>query len=273
LELILRAEQAGFVTNSMTAKADAGLHVEASCEFEVIAPALRLSVEGPDRRFLERPATYQVSIENPGTAPAKEVQLITQLPKGLQFVSANNLGEYNAAEHSVYWSLAELPANERGTVEIVALPVEPGQHTLEITTKARDGLQDETQKAVTVEGIAALMFEVVDLQDPIEVGGETGYEIRVVNQGSKAAGNVQVAAIMPAGLRAISGQGETQHSVQADRVVFAPLAQLGPKAEATFRVQAQGVQAGDQRVRVQITTDEIREPVTKEESTRVYADQ
>ena len=272
LELVLTAEQAGRVTNSMTAKADAGLMVEASCEFEVIAPDLRLTVEGPDRRFLERPATYQVSIENPGTAPAKEVQVVTHLPKGLQFVSANNLGEYDAAQHSVFWSLAELPANERGTVELVALPVEPGQHTLQVSTRARDGLTDEFQKEVTVEGIAALMFEVVDRADPIEVGGETTYEIRVVNQGSKAAANLQVVAIMPPGLRAISGNGDSRHTVQGDRVVFAPVPQLGPKAESTFRIQAQGVRAGDQRIRVQITTDEIREPITKEESTRVYSD-
>ncbi len=272
LELVLTAEHAGRVKNTMTAKADAGLHVEASCEFEVIAPDLQVTVEGPDRRFLERPATYQVSIDNPGTAPAKEVQLVTHLPKGLQFVSANNLGEYDAAAHSVIWSLAELPANERGTVELVALPVEPGQHVMHFNTKARDGLTDETQKEVTVEGIAALMFEVVDMDDPIEVGGETTYEIRVVNQGSKAAANVQVMAIMPPGLRALSGQGDTRHTIQGERVVFAPLAQLGPKAESTFRIQAQGVRAGDQRVRVQITTDEIREPITKEESTRVYAD-
>jgi uncharacterized repeat protein (TIGR01451 family) len=272
LELLLTAEQAGRVTNTMTAKADAGLHVEASCEFEVIAPDLQVTVEGPERRFLERPATYQVSIDNPGTAPAKEVQLVTHLPKGLQFVSANNMGEYDAAAHSVYWSLAELPANERGTVELVALPVEPGQHTLQVTSKAKDGLTDETHKEVTVEGIAALMFEVVDRDDPIEVGGETSYEIRVVNQGSKAAGNVQVIAIVPPGLRAVAGHGDTRHAVQGDRVVFAPIPQLGPKAETTFQVQVQGVRDGDHRMKVQITTDEIRDPITKEESTRVYSD-
>ena len=32
----------------------------------------------------------------------------------------------------------------------------------------------------------------------IEIGGETTYQIHVVNQGSKAASNVQIAAILPA---------------------------------------------------------------------------
>ena len=273
LELVLNAEQAGTVNNVMTAKADANLQVQAACQFEVIAPDLKVTIDGPKNRYLERPATYTVNVDNPGTASAKEVQLVTQLPRGMQFVSANNMGEYDPATHSVYWSLAELPANERGSVELTALPIEPGEHTLQIATRAQQGLEDRAETRVTVEGLVALGFEVTAADGAIEVGGETNYEIRVVNQGSKAATNVQVVAIMPPGLRAMSGQGETRHVVDGNRVAFAPLAQLAPKAEAQFRVQVQGLRPGDQRARVQITTDEVQEPITKEQSTRVYADE
>jgi len=273
LELVLSAEKAGRIHNVMTARTDASLQVEARCEFEVIAPQLQLSIEGPQKRYLERPATYRVSVDNPGTATAHDVELVTQLPRGLQFVSANNMGEYDSASHAVEWYLIELPANERGTVELVALPIEPGAQTLQVATTARHGLEDHAEKEVQVEGLAALMFEVADLADPIEIGGETTYEIRVVNQGSKAAENVQVVAIVPPGLRALSGQGETRHTIQGERFSFAPIPSLGPKAETTFRIQVQGTRAGDQRMRVQLTTDDIQQPITKEESTRVYADE
>ncbi len=273
MELILTAEQAGNITNVMTARANANLRVEATCEFEVLAPELQLSVEGPKRRYLERPATYQVSINNPGTATAKEIQLITKLPKGLQFVSADNLGEYDPTTHSVQWSLAELPANERGVVELTALPIEAGEQTLQITTVASQGLEDRAEKQVLVEGLTALSFEVTDVEGLIEVGSETTYDVVVSNQGSKTATNVQVVAIMPAGLRVISGQGSTQHTIKGDRIFFAPLPQLAPKAEATYRIQAQGTRPGDQRVRVMIQSDDLQQPITKEVSTRVYADE
>ncbi len=273
MELVLTAEQAGKIHNVMTARADASLQVEADCEFEVIAPKLQLSIAGPQRRYLERPATYRVSVDNPGTAAAKDVQLVTHLPEGMQFVSANNMGEYDSSTHSVHWSLAELPASERGTVELVALPIESGTQTLQVSSKARQGLEDRTDKQVVVEGLSALMFEVVDVEGLIEIGGETTYEIRVQNQGSKTATNVQIVAVMQPGLRAISGQGETRHAIEGERVIFAPLPQLAPKAETTFRIQAQGVRPGDQRVRVQITSDDLQQPITKEVSTRVYADE
>jgi uncharacterized repeat protein (TIGR01451 family) len=272
LELVLQADAAGMVDNVMTARADANLQVQANCQFEVIAPELKVTVEGPARRILERPATYTVSVDNPGTASARDVQLVTQLPKGLQFVSANNMGEYDAATHSVFWSLAELPANQRGTVELTALAVEAGEHTLQFATRAEQGLEDRTETQVLVEGIVALSFEVQDVEDAIEVGGETAYEVRVTNQGSKAATNVQVVATMPAGLRAQAGQGDARYVVEGDRVVFAPLPQLAPKADASFGFRVQGLRPGDQRITLQVTTDEVRDPIIEVESTQVYAD-
>jgi uncharacterized repeat protein (TIGR01451 family) len=234
---------------------------------------LKVSVEGPKQRYLERPATYTVSIDNPGTAAAKEVQLITQLSKGLKFVSANNMGEYDAATHSVHWSLPELPANERGVVELVALPVETGEQTLEVASRAEQGLEDRTEARVNVEGLVALSFEVSAVAGAVEVGGETFYDITVVNQGTKPAANVQVVAAMPQGLRATNGSGATRHVIEGDKLVFAPLAQLAPKAEAKFRVQVQGLRPGDLRTKIMVTADEVRDPITKEQSTHVYADQ
>src|SRR5690606_34261342 len=103
-----------------------------------------VDIEGPARRYLERPATYTVTVDNPGSAAARDVQLVTKLPRAMQFVSANNLGEYDSASHSVYWSLAELPEGEKGVVELVTLPVQSGDHTLEVEGRAREGLQDRT---------------------------------------------------------------------------------------------------------------------------------
>lgn len=273
LDLLLTAEEAGRIVNTMTARADASLEVQASCEFEVVAPELKVSIDGPKMRYLDRPATYTVNIENPGTAPAKELQIITQLPPGLKFKEANNHGEYDATTHSVHWSLAELPANERGTIQLTALPVEPGQHMVQVATRAERGLEDRTETSLTVEGLVALSFEVKATEGAVEVGRDTSYEITVVNQGSKAAANVQVQVVMPQGLRGVAGNGATQSQVLQDRIAFAPIASLAPRGEAKFRVQVQGLQAGDQRAKIMVLADEVTEPITKEQSTRVYSDQ
>ncbi len=61
---------------------------------------------------------------NPGTASAKDIDLVAVLPRKLKFVSANNSGQFDAATHSVYWSLEELPPQETGTVKLTTLPLQ-----------------------------------------------------------------------------------------------------------------------------------------------------
>ena len=273
LELTLLASRPGRLTNILTARAEGNLKTEDRLDLEVIAPLLKVAVAGPKRRYLEREATYRLSVHNPGTAPANQVELVAYLPDGLKFVSANNYGHYEEADRTVHWQLQELPSTAEGTVELVTLPVEPGQQTIRLRSTADRGVSAEGQQPVLVEGIAAIKFQVVDVTDPIEVGGETTYEIRVVNQGSKAATNVRLAVLLPAEMRAVGAEGPTRHVVEGGRVLFEGLSRLAPKADTTYRVRALGLKPGDLRISAQLMTDEMRLPVTKEESTRVYSDQ
>ena len=273
MELMLTAEKPGEVVHPFVVRGDGNLQAEEAAKFEVIAPALEVAVEGPRKRFLERPATYLVNVHNPGTAAAKDVQLVTKLPRGMKFLKANNMGEYDATTHSVHWSLAELPEGKDGSVELVAMPVESGQHTLVVEGRASEGLEASHTQDVQIEGLAAIDFEVLDQEDPIEVGGETTYEIRVTNQGTKAATNVRVVATLPPGMNLLSADGESNHSIQAGNVVFEPIASLAPKADTVYRLQVQVAEPGDLRLAVEIQTDDLAQPIRKEESTRVFGDE
>ena len=273
LELSLTAARAGQVINVLSAQGDGNLRAEDRATLEVLAPKLDIAVTGSKRRYLEREATYQLSLANPGTAAAKDIELVAYLPSGLKFISANNAGYYKEADHSIHWKLQELANGETGTVELVTMPVEPGQHKMRLRGTAKRGLQVEKEQPVSVEGIAAIMFEAVDVQDPIEVGGETTFEIRVLNQGSKAASNVRVVVMLPPQMQAVAAEGPTRHVVDGNRILFDGLSRLAPKADVTYRVRVKGLQPGDLRTSVKVMTDEMQTPVTKEESTRVYSDE
>jgi uncharacterized repeat protein (TIGR01451 family) len=273
LELTLNATEAGLVESLLIARADANLVSESRATMEVIAPQLAVSLKGPSRRYLERPGTYEVTVSNPGTAPAKDVELVATLPPGMKFQETNNAGVYDAERHSVFWSVAELPADGGGTVELVVMPLEAGEQKISVEGRAETGLVDMAEQTVAVEGLASLYFEVNDSADPIEVGEDTLYEIRVLNEGSKTAENVRVVATLPNTMKPLSGEGATPATVQGQLVQFGPLARLAPKADVTYQVRAQGLEAGYQRISVQIQSDDMEHPVTREESTRVYSDQ
>ena len=273
LDLVLRAVRPGQFVNLLHAKGDGRLAAETKTPIEITAPALALGVEGPKRRYLDRQATYTISISNPGTAAAQAVELATFLPKGMQFVEADNHGEYDAETHSVRWLLEELPPREQGSVTLTALPIEPGQQMLRIESSAERGVTARKEEAVMVEAAASIVFQVVDSADPIEVGGETTYEIVVANQGSKEATNVQLAVQLPEALKGLDAEGPAKFTLGPRLVQFQPLPQLAPKSEAVFRVRVQCLAAGDHRCHVQLLSDDMKTPVTKEEGTRVYADE
>jgi uncharacterized repeat protein (TIGR01451 family) len=273
LDLSLTAAVAGPVTNVVTAQGEGNLQAEARTELEVVAPQLQVSLAGPKRRYLERNATHTISVSNPGTAAAKEIELVAVLPKELKFVEANNGGQFDAATHSVYWSLEELPPQETGTVTLTTLPLQPGDARLQIKTQAQGGLKDQREDVVAIEGLAAINFQLADVTGPVEVNGQATYEVRVTNQGSKAASNLRVVALLPREMKAVSADGPVRYRLEGQRVVFEPLKQLAPKADTSFTIKAQALQPGDLRVQVQLSTDEIREPITKEESTRVFGNE
>lgn len=273
LELTMTAEKAGPITNVLVAQGDGSLKAEDRLDLQVVAPELEIALEGPKKRYLEREATYQLLVHNPGTAPARGVELVAYLPEGMQFVRANNAGQYEASDRAIRWRLEELPINETGAVELTAVPIEAGQQNIRLRGTADRGLRDEKEHPVLVEGIAAIMFTAADLNDPLEIGGQTNYEIRVVNQGTKASTNVQLVVDFPPELQPVAAEGPTRNSLQGNRVVFDTLARLAPKADTTYRVRAKGVRPGDLRVRFQLLTDEMQSPVVKEESTRVYSDE
>jgi uncharacterized repeat protein (TIGR01451 family) len=274
LELKLTAARAGAMSNLLIARADGLAPIQKELPLEVVAPELKLAMSGPKNRYLERQATYELSVSNPGSAPARDVRLAAQLPNGLKFVGANNNGHYDEATRTVHWALAELPVNETGTVQVTTLPVAIGQQTVCFRGTAERALTVEQEQQVLIDGIAAIRFQVVDVEDPIEIGGETTYEIRVLNQGSKDATNVRVIVALPPGLQPVAaeGPGSLRHALQSNQIEFEPLPRLSPKVDTAYRVRVRGREAGDHRIRVQLQTDEMQSPVTKEESTRVFSD-
>jgi uncharacterized repeat protein (TIGR01451 family) len=272
LELTLNAEQAGVLENVLLVRGEGNLVAEHRATVEVIAPKLQLNVVGPTKRYLERQAKYSVSIANPGTAPANNVELIAYLPKGMKYVANDKQGQYDPQTHAVYWSVEELPPQENGVVQLTILPIETGAQQIRVEGKADLQLSESIETRVDVDGVAELLFTVADASDPIEIASDTTYVIRLSNNGTKPDTNVRVVVQMPPGMQPLAGDGPTAAAIQGHSVVFEPLARLAPKSETVFKVTAKGLADGLQLIKVQVASDELEKPVAKEEGTRVYSD-
>ena len=273
VQLGLKAAEIGRTKNLMFASAAGGLRAQHEIDLEVIAPNLVTSSRGPTRRFLQREVTHQFSVANKGTAKATNVDLVARLPAGLRFVRADNQGRYDANSHAVYWSLAELGLDVDAAVELVCVPVDTGNQDIKFEAAADLNQRSATEQKLSVEHLVDVFFDIDDVVDPIEIGTDTSYRIRVVNQGTKPATNVQLQIDFPNGLTPTAVEGNLQNQIQGQRIAFAPIASLNSGEQLQLVVRARGQAAGDHRVVVNMQADGRQTPVSKEETTRVYADQ
>ena len=172
----------------------------------------------------------------------------------------------------MFWELVNLPAGGTGSVPLTLLPIAEGEQSVTIDARADLGVIAKSERSMTVEGFAELSFSITNPGGPIELGSESIYEIRVTNGGSKPDNNVRVQLQLPAGLELL--QSESQY--QGDNrglIEFQPKPQLMPGAEIVHRIRVRGVAPGTHLVKAVVVSDQSTVPVTKEESTLVYADQ
>jgi uncharacterized repeat protein (TIGR01451 family) len=263
----VRSSQTGRFTNTATAAEEGGLSAEATATTTVRQPVLAVAKSGPDFRYIGRPAKFEITVANEGDAAAANTVVVDAVPAGTDFVTASDGGQL--ADGKVTWNLGTLAAGESRIVSLTVTPTRRG--TVQNTAVAKAVCAEGSASArMEVRGIPAILLEVIDLHDPIEVGGNETYEIVVVNQGSADGTNIVITCTLPAEQEYVSAAGPTQAQAAGKTVRFAPLRSLAPKAKATYRLVVKGVQAADVRFKVSMTSDQVDSPVEETESTHIY---
>jgi uncharacterized repeat protein (TIGR01451 family) len=270
LTLPLSCTGHGNLVNRLIVKANGNLSVEEKTTIRALAPILELGITGPQQQFLERKTAYRLVVANKGTSSARNIDLVATLPEAVKFVSTNQSGVYEPQTHTVHWALEELPAQESGEIELNVLPAQTGDHSIRFKGVGQNNLKEEVAKQITIGGLPALSFEVVGSSNLVELNKDIVYEIRVQNKGTKRAENVKVRMNLSDGLQFTRAEAPVRYQANGGIVLFEGLPQLEPKGEKVFRVSAKCLTEGDHRISVQVVSDDLRSPITKEESTRVF---
>jgi uncharacterized repeat protein (TIGR01451 family) len=240
---------------------------------------LVVKTTGPESVAVGETVVFQIEVTNTGSTPVSGLVLRDHLPAGLQHSQGNDIEA----------DLPNLAPGETRKVSLSAVATAAGRQVNETEVRGADGSKATGQAAVLVVEpitrtvarsvepapgvrLASLNLEVSNKDSQAEVGVESTYDVRVVNRGNLAGTGIQVLATVPDGMEPLSGQGPTRFRVQRQQVVFEPLARLEPGKEALYRVKVRCHSAGDWRFKAQLTSDQLRLPLCKEEGTRVYND-
>jgi hypothetical protein len=273
VQVVCLAKAGGEQVCQAVADADAGLKADARAAAVVMTPRLDVEAKGPKLRYLDRHATYTFKVTNSGDVNAANVTLTDLVPTGQKIQKVENGGRTDTANRLVSWFLGEIAPGQSREVSLEVVCSTTGEFAHKVSAQAARGLKGQGQVTTKVEGLSAIALELIDIEDPVEVNGETTYEIKVMNTGTKTETDVKIVCTIPADFEQFkSASGPTGYKVEGNEIVFEPLPKLAPRADAIYRISVKCTTAGIAHFKARMTSAILTEPVTKEEATRIYQD-
>lgn len=272
VRLVLAAVSGGEQTVQVQARADSGLVRTAAAEVKVVAPSLQAAISGPSLRYLGRQADYKIRVLNDGEAVTDFVQVNHRIPEGFEFVRADRGAKFDRSTRVLNWHVGRLESGDSLDLNVALKPESAGEFTHLVQASSERGAQAKAQMTTRVQGAASLEMIIADLDDPVEVGTQTAYEVTITNEGTAAARAVGLTCELPQGMEFVKAEGPTEHRRQNVMLGFQPVGQLAAGKSLTYRIFVRGANAGDQRFRCRLTSEALQEPLFSEELTKFYSE-
>jgi uncharacterized repeat protein (TIGR01451 family) len=275
IPLALTPRQTGQLMNRVTVTADGGLRAQAQHPVNVQQARLTIQMTGPERRYVDRPAVFDIRVSNTSDIPLSNVVVRNLLPPELAFVSATEGGQLS--ERQVVWNLGALAPRQERVLQVTARCLRIARQAVNVAIASADpGIQERAEAGLEILGLPAFRLEVIDVDEPVELNGRTSYKISVTNQGSLPGTGVEIVALAPPQMRVLDARGPTQARVgeataEGQQIVFPAVESLAPGQTLNYAVDVQAVQAGTARFRVELRATTLERPVVEEEPTTIYA--
>jgi len=234
----------------------------------VVEPKLKLTLNGPESRYTDTIADYELILENPGTAPARKVRIQTKLPvSGRLIKNPKDPGAYDPATRRLQWMVDQLDPGSKSQKFTFQIRM-GGTGTYELLAEAvgEGGVKDKQLRYTEVVGMPDVDLVVSEKKRVVDVGGQTTFMITLRNYGTKDAAHLAVIAKLSPNLKyKDAGTRATDVKIagtqKGDQVTF-DIPKLGAGKEMALGVLVE-VQSGDPKqatCKVGVTHDDLPEP-------------
>jgi uncharacterized repeat protein (TIGR01451 family) len=230
----------------------------------IVEPKLTLKVAGPDKRYTDTLGTYDVTLENPGSAPAQNVKLQTLIPVAGRLYAVPPGARFDPVTRRLSWVRAQLQPGEKAAFTFQVRMGGVGLYQLAAEARAESGLLAKDSLSTDVTGRAEVVYNVSENRRVVDVNDETTYLIKVSNMGTKEATRLSISAVLSPNLEARDTSGtEEQAKYNADthQIVFPSIERLGPNKaiELGIRVRVKSPEPKIATCRVFLIHDDLTE--------------
>lgn len=227
--------------------------------------ALAIDCSVPAKIIAGRNLEVCLNVHNTGTTAVPNAVATLPLPDNTIVTATTDAGL--VTNNSVQWQIPGLPPGSTKQVCTMLKTVRPGPLTFSFTAASPDVPLVQSSCETLVVGISAILLEKADDPDPVSIGSNTTYTVKVTNQGTADDSNVQVVvAIAPELVPVSSSEG----TIDGNTVTLPGVPRLTAKQAVTYKIVAKGMKAGDGHTKFTLSSDDLKTPIYAEESTTVY---
>lgn len=239
---------------------------------QVIKPEIEWQVQAPEQATVRDPVEIRFTVRNAGEHPARDV--VIELPEIAGLERARVQGAQDLQLEDGRIRIGEIEPQGSRSFSLALRPEEPMEVSGEVQLAAHC-LEPKSQSlSFQVQGIPALQVEMIDSTDPVSVGDSTAYRVRVTNEGSAPADQVQVTAQVPAQLSVTGVEGEDEGeapAVMSDGGITLMRSQrLDPGQTREWIIRVEARESGKAQLEVQVESPAIARSVIEKEPTTVH---
>ena len=234
----------------------------------IVEPKLKMTLTGPDKRFTDTVAPYAITLENPGTASARNVKVLATLGVSGRLVAIPPGAKYDTASRRLQWTISQIDPGEKPRT--LAFEVRMGgisAYEINVESRGDNALYLKDRKITDVQGMPDVDLVVRERRRVVDVDGTTSFQIRLRNYGTKEATKLQVTAKLSKNLSVeATGGGPSEQAMASprlDEVKFPIIERLGPGKEMELFIKVK-VTKPDPKLgtcRIFLLHDDLTEPL------------
>ncbi|MBI2825893.1 MAG: DUF11 domain-containing protein [Planctomycetia bacterium] len=248
------------------------------------AAAVAVKTSGPTRATVGRMADFAVQITNTGRAPVTQLRLACRFDRGLEPANADQ--GYEWVGEDLVWVVGSLPAGQNVTFRVQCRCVAAAARAcVRATIATAEGARNSSDACLEIVPDAAaappppaaaarLGMTIADIGDPVSVGRETTYEVKITNAGAAPDRQVALVATVPAEMTpsVVGTSGPSRGQIAGKTIRFDPVAELKPGETLTYQIRARADRPGQLTFTAQATSAGLPAGTTQQESTTVFAE-
>lgn len=248
-EVELTAQDLGELKIHGLAVGDLQLRAETNKVVRVLAADLEATLTGPELKYQNAEAVYQLELANNGTTASDNVVANLVLPIGVSYLGG--MEGATVVDKQLRWKVASLSPGAVRQYQFQCRMDATGNQSFKFDCKGSAAGQTAVSLDTRVDAIADLVLTIQDPTAPAPIGEDVSYQIVIRNRGSKPAMDVQAVAQFSHG---IEPQRITGHEgkVITGQVLIEPIAKIDAGQEVRMTIVARAETAGHHRFRTEV---------------------